>query len=88
MRTLTTTPHTGEADQDRHAVTLTATEDSRWGTTTMDGDLEPDPLPWVHVSGERTADPHAPGAPQGGYTYSPRGGFSDYPNRYISTRHR
>lgn len=46
----------------------------------------PDPAPWVHVSGERAAHPHAPGAPMGGYKYSPREGYSDYPDRYISTR--
>ena len=46
----------------------------------------PDPLPWVHVSGVRTSDPHALDAPIGGYTFSPREGYSDYPDRFISTR--
>lgn len=47
--------------------------------------IGPDPTPWRHVSGERATDPHALGAPTGGYTYDPREGFSDYPDRYLST---
>lgn len=46
----------------------------------------PDPKPWKHVDGERVSDPSAEGAPQGGYTYLPRRGYSDYEDRYISTR--
>lgn len=46
-----------------------------------------DPTPWRHVGGERVADPYATGSPQGGYTYDPRPGYSDYPDRFISTRH-
>lgn len=45
-----------------------------------------DPAPWVHVSGVRVSDPAGAGAPKGGYTYSPRAGYADYPDRYISTR--
>lgn len=46
----------------------------------------PDPTPWRHASGERVSDPSAPNAPIGGYTYLPRPGYSDYGDRYISTR--
>lgn len=45
----------------------------------------PDPAPWRHVDGSRVAHPYADGAPAGGYTYAPRPGYSDYPDRYIST---
>lgn len=85
-----TTTLTGESGRDRNTVrdALTITECHDVRDENSDCDLGPDPLPWVHTSGERAADPHAPGAPQGGYTYSPREGFSDYPDRYISTRHR
>lgn len=48
---------------------------------------ERDPQPWRHVDGTRVADPYAKDAPMGGYTYDPRPGYSDYPDRYISTRH-
>ena len=46
----------------------------------------PDPTPWRHIDGERVADPFAPDSPRGGYTFDPREGYSDYPDRYISTR--
>lgn len=45
-----------------------------------------DPLPWRHASGARVEDPGAPGAPQGGYTFDPREGYDDHPERFISTR--
>lgn len=44
-----------------------------------------DPTPWVHVSGVRATSPYAPGAPIGGYTFSPRPGYDDYDDRYVST---
>jgi hypothetical protein len=44
-----------------------------------------DPLPWRHTSGVRAEGPGAPGAPQGGYTFDPREGYDDFPERYIST---
>jgi hypothetical protein len=46
----------------------------------------PDPAPWRHVDGARVADPTAPDAPQGGYTFLPREDYSDHPERYVSTR--
>lgn len=52
----------------------------------MTTEIAPDPAPWRHVSGVRVADIGAKDAPQGGYTFMPRSGYSDYPNRYISTR--
>lgn len=46
-----------------------------------------DPAPWVHGrTGARVTDPQAQGTPTGGYTYLPRSGYSDYPDRYVSTR--
>jgi hypothetical protein len=45
-----------------------------------------DPAPWVHVSGQRVTSPGAKGVPQGGYTFLPRPGYSDYEGRFISTR--
>lgn len=45
-----------------------------------------DPAPWRHVDGTRVGDGGQDGAPQGGYTYSPRMGYDDYPDRYVSTR--
>ncbi|WP_404851101.1 hypothetical protein [Dietzia kunjamensis] len=45
-----------------------------------------DPAPWVHTSGQRVADPTGRAAPQGGYTYLPREGYADHPDRYVSTR--
>lgn len=47
-----------------------------------------DPLPWRHASGTRVAEPNAPDAPRGGYTWSPRHGYSDHGTRYRSTRWR
>ena len=47
---------------------------------------KPDPTPWKHTNGERVTDPGASNALIGGYTYLPRPGYSDYPDRYISTR--
>ena len=45
-----------------------------------------DPKPWVHMeSGSRVSDPHASDL-VGGFTYYPRAGYSDYPDRYVSTR--
>lgn len=44
-----------------------------------------DPMPWRHVDGERVADIYASASPEGGYTFDPRPGFEDYPDRYIST---
>lgn len=52
----------------------------------VDSALVPDPTPWVHVDGARVADPHAPEAPEGGYTYSPREGYAGHPDRYVSKR--
>lgn len=52
------------------------------------GPTERDPAPWRHVSGVRTTDPWAPGAPAGGYTYDPREGYADHADRYVSTRSR
>lgn len=46
-----------------------------------------DPTPWRHIDGERVADPWAHDSPEGGYTFAPRPGYADYPERYISTRH-
>lgn len=46
-----------------------------------------DPKPWVHTSGVRVADPRAEDSPIGGYTYRPRKGYDDYPDRYVSTRY-
>ncbi|WP_122941030.1 hypothetical protein [Brachybacterium sp. EE-P12] len=45
-----------------------------------------DPLPWRHTSGFRSAEPGGIDLPSGGYTYLPRPGYSDYEDRYISTR--
>lgn len=45
-----------------------------------------DPAPWVHVDGARVSDLYATDSPQGGYTYRPRIGYDDYPDRYVSTR--
>ncbi len=45
-----------------------------------------DPAPWVHVDGTRVSDPRGEGSPMGGYTYLPREGYDDYPDRYVSTR--
>lgn len=45
-----------------------------------------DPAPWVHVDGTRVSDPGQDGAPRGGYTYRPRMGYDDYPDRYVSNR--
>lgn len=45
-----------------------------------------DPLPWRHTSGLRATEPGGDGLPSGGYTYLPRPGYSDYEDRYISTR--
>jgi hypothetical protein len=47
-----------------------------------------DPAAWVNVSGARVADPYDPNGPGGGFTYLPREGYADYPDRYVSTRHR
>ena len=47
-----------------------------------------DPAPWVHVSGVRVADPFNPDGPIGGFTYLPREGYADHPDRYVSTRGR
>jgi hypothetical protein len=44
-----------------------------------------DPEPWRHVSGARVAEPWAPESPSGGYTFDPRPGYADYPDRYVST---
>lgn len=44
-----------------------------------------DPQPWRHISGARVADPYEVGAPEGGYTFDPREGYDDYPERYVST---
>lgn len=46
----------------------------------------PDPTPWRHASGTRVADPFDPDGPRGGFTFDPRPGYSDYPERFISTR--
>ena len=50
------------------------------------GVIGKDPTPWRHVGGARVADPHGADAPQGGYTFAPRPGYTDFPDRYISTR--
>lgn len=45
-----------------------------------------DPAPWVHASGVRVAHPFGPDSPVGGFTYLPREGYADHPDRYVSTR--
>lgn len=48
---------------------------------------KPDPAAWMHnTSGARVAHPFDQDSPQGGYTYSPRPGYSDHEDRYLSTR--
>lgn len=42
-----------------------------------------DPMPWRHVDGARVSDPWALNSPIGGYTYDPRPGYRDYPDRYV-----
>ena len=49
-------------------------------------DVQNDPLAWVHTSGVRVAVPWTADGPAGGYTYLPRQGYADYPDRYISPR--
>lgn len=45
-----------------------------------------DPKPWRHASGVRTASPDQTAAPEGGYTFAPRHGYSDHADRYRSQR--
>lgn len=44
--------------------------------------MEEDPTPWRHVDGARVSDPHADGAPQGGYTFDPRAEYGNHADRF------